>query len=110
MRYFKLPDLGEGLTEADIVEWYVKAGDEVKEDQIIVAVETAKAIVDVPSPQSGIIENVFGQPGDTLHIGEPLVEYQGENDSVSVVGNLFAQPLQKGKENKEKNFKARAHQ
>jgi pyruvate dehydrogenase E2 component (dihydrolipoamide acetyltransferase) len=100
MRYFKLPDLGEGLTEADIVEWYVKAGDEVKEDQIIVAVETAKAIVDVPSPQSGIIENVFGQPGDTLHIGEPLVEYQGENDSVSVVGNLFAQPLQKGEGNK----------
>jgi len=93
MRYFKLPDLGEGLTEADIVEWYVKPGDIVKEDQIIVAVETAKAIVEVPSPQSGIIENTFGEAGDTVHIGEPLVEYQGENDSVSVVGNLFGQSL-----------------
>lgn len=102
MRYFKLPDLGEGLTEADIVEWYVKSGDEVKEDQIIVAVETAKAIVEVPSPQSGIIENTFGEAGDTLHIGEPLVEYQGENDSVSVVGNLFAQPLQKSAQQTQK--------
>lgn len=93
MRYFKLPDLGEGLIEAEIVEWHVKAGDTVATDQIMLAVETAKAIVEIPSPQMGIIEHTFGAIGDTVHIGEPLVEYQGENDSVSVVGNLSAQPL-----------------
>jgi len=93
MRYFKLPDLGEGLIEAEIVEWHVKAGDQVATDQLMLAVETAKAIVEIPSPQMGIIEHTFGEIGDTVHIGEPLVEYQGENDSVSVVGNLSAQPL-----------------
>ena len=93
MRYFKLPDLGEGLIEADIVEWHVKAGDTVATDQLMLAVETAKAIVEIPSPQMGIIEHTFGEIGDTVHIGEPLVEYQGENDSVSVVGNLSAQSL-----------------
>jgi len=94
MRYFKLPDLGEGLIEAEIVEWHVKAGDTVVTDQIMLAVETAKAIVEIPSPQAGIIEHTFGAIGDTVHIGEPLVEYQGENDSMSVVGNLSAQPLE----------------
>lgn len=93
MRYFKLPDLGEGLIEADIVEWHVKAGDTVTTDQLMLAVETAKAIVEIPSPQMGVIEHTFGEIGDTVHIGEPLVEYQGENDSVSVVGNLSAQSL-----------------
>ena len=93
MRYFKLPDLGEGLIEAEIVEWHVKAGDIVATDQIMLAVETAKAIVEIPSPQAGIIEHTFGDIGDTVHIGEPLVEYQGENDSMSIVGNLSAQPL-----------------
>lgn len=93
MRYFKLPDLGEGLIEADIVEWHVKAGDTVATDQLMLAVETAKAIVEIPSPQMGVIEHTFGEIGDTVHIGEPLVEYQGENDSVSVVGNLSAQSL-----------------
>jgi pyruvate dehydrogenase E2 component (dihydrolipoamide acetyltransferase) len=93
MRYFKLPDLGEGLIEADIVEWHVKVGDTVATDQLMLAVETAKAIVEIPSPQPGVIEHTFGEIGDTVHIGEPLVEYQGENDSVSVVGNLSAQSL-----------------
>jgi len=88
MRYFKLPDLGEGLIEAEIVEWHVKAGDAVKTDQLMLAVETAKAIVEIPSPQTGVIEHTFGETGDTVHIGEPLVEYEGEADSVSVVGDL----------------------
>ncbi|NRA24896.1 MAG: 2-oxo acid dehydrogenase subunit E2, partial [Oleispira sp.] len=77
MRYFKLPDLGEGLIEAEIVEWHVRPGDTVAIDQLMLAVETAKAIVEIPSPQMGIIEHTFGEVGDTVHIGEPLVEYQG---------------------------------
>ena len=55
MNYFKLPDLGEGLQEAEIIEWRVSAGDEVKQDQTLASVETAKAIVDLPSPQDGKI-------------------------------------------------------
>jgi pyruvate dehydrogenase E2 component (dihydrolipoamide acetyltransferase) len=60
MKLFKLPDLGEGLQEAEIVEWRVAAGDHVVADQPLVAVETAKAIVDVPSPYSGRIATLFG--------------------------------------------------
>ena len=90
MKYFKLPDLGEGLPEAEIVEWFVKVGDTVQVDQLIVAVETAKAIVEVPSPQAGIIAALFGQEGDIIHTGEPLIEYAGEQqeDSGTVVGNI----------------------
>lgn len=89
MKYFKLPDLGEGLSEAEIVEWHVKVGDSIKEDQLMVSVETAKAIVEVPSPQSGVICALFGEAGDVVHIGEPLVEYEGEqDDSGTVVGDL----------------------
>lgn len=89
MKYFKLPDLGEGLSEAEIVEWHVKVGDEVSVDQLMVSVETAKAIVEVPSPQAGVISTLFAEPGDVVHIGEPLVEYEGQHDdSGTVVGDL----------------------
>ena len=89
MKYFKLPDLGEGLQEAEIVEWHIKVGDTVSADQTIVSVETAKAIVDVPSPQAGKIAALFGKAGDLVHIGEPLVEFAGENDdSGTVVGKM----------------------
>lgn len=88
MKYFKLPDLGEGLQEAEIVEWHISPGDTVVVDQIIVSVETAKAIVDVPSPQAGKIAALFGAEGDIIHTNEPLVEYVGEDnaDSGTVVG------------------------
>lgn len=90
MKYFKLPDLGEGLQEAEIVQWHVKAGDEVGLDQILVSVETAKAIVDIPSPQAGVIAACFGAEGDLIHIGEPLLEYAGEQqeDTGTVVGKM----------------------
>jgi len=90
MRYFKLPDLGEGLQEAEIVEWHVAAGDTVAADQLIVSVETDKAIVDVPSPCDGTIASLFGEPGDLVHIGEPLVEFEGgaDEDGGTVVGKL----------------------
>jgi pyruvate dehydrogenase E2 component (dihydrolipoamide acetyltransferase) len=89
MKTFKLPDLGEGLQEAEIVEWHVQAGDRVEVDQLLVSVETAKAIVEVPSPQAGVLARCFGKPGDPLHVGEPLVTFEGEaEDSGTVVGNL----------------------
>lgn len=93
MKHFKLPDLGEGLQEADIVEWHVRAGDDVQTDQIIVSVETAKAIVDIPSPRTGTIERLCHNAGDTVHIGEILVEFVGENeDQGTVVGKVESHP------------------
>ncbi len=91
MKIFKLPDLGEGLQEAEIVEWHVKAGDEVQADQPVVSVETAKAIVEIPSPQAGRIEKLFGQPGQIVQVGAPLIGFAGaadEGDSGTVVGEM----------------------
>lgn len=77
MSIFKLPDLGEGLQEAEIREWHVKEGDTVKVDQPLVSVETAKAVVEVPSPQAGRIVKLHGKSGDIMPVGKPLVEFEG---------------------------------
>src|ERR1041385_7095902 len=73
MPAFLLPDLGEGLTEAEIVTWHVQAGDTVTVDQPIVEVETAKAVVEVPVPFAGRVTALHGQPGDVVAVGEPLL-------------------------------------
>lgn len=94
MKTFKLPDLGEGLPDAVIREWFVKEGDVVKVDQPLCAMETAKALVDVPSPLEGKIEKLFGQVNDTIQTGEPLVGFEGEGviaskaDAGTVVGKI----------------------
>lgn len=89
MNYFKLPDLGEGLQDAEIVEWHIKPGDRVHADQLVVSVETAKALVDIPAPRDGVVAKLFGQEGDILHVGEPLLAYEGEDqDAGTVVGRL----------------------
>ena len=77
MSVFKLPDLGEGLQEAEIREWHVKEGDTVKVDQPLLSVETAKAVVEVPSPQAGKIVKLHGKNGDIMAVGKPLVEFEG---------------------------------
>jgi 2-oxoisovalerate dehydrogenase E2 component (dihydrolipoyl transacylase) len=91
MRQFMLPDLGEGLEEAEIVTWHVNEGDRVVVDQPLVSVETDKAVVEVPSPQSGRIARLFGSKGDLIKVGAPLVEFaedgQGK-DTGTVVGEL----------------------
>ncbi|NUS80119.1 MAG: 2-oxo acid dehydrogenase subunit E2 [Streptomyces sp.] len=70
---FKLPDLGEGLTEAEIVRWLVEVGDVVAVDQPVVEVETAKALVDVPCPYGGVVTARFGEEGTELPVGAPLI-------------------------------------
>ncbi len=70
---FRLPDLGEGITEAEIIEWLVAEGDLVSEHQVVVRVETDKALVEVPSPAAGRIGRIRHQPGDTIHVGDVLV-------------------------------------
>lgn len=87
MSIFKLPDLGEGLQEADIREWHVKVGDRVAIDQPLVAVETAKAVVEVPSPQAGVIARLHGAAGDTIEVGKPLVEFEGNAAAAAAPGD-----------------------
>ncbi|MBW5254058.1 E3 binding domain-containing protein, partial [Streptomyces sp. P01-B04] len=70
---FKLPDLGEGLTEAQIVRWLVEVGDVVAIDQPVVEVETAKAMVEVPCPYGGVVTARFGEEGTELPVGAPLL-------------------------------------
>ncbi len=95
MKVFNLPDLGEGLAEAEIHEWHVKEGDEVKLDQTIVSMETAKAVVDVPAPCAGKILKLYGKPGDVIATGSPLVEFVAgdalkQPDTSTVAGRLQA--------------------
>ncbi|MFQ6016956.1 MAG: dihydrolipoamide acetyltransferase family protein [Kiloniellaceae bacterium] len=92
MTTFNLPDLGEGLQEAEIVAWHVGEGDHVVADQPLVSVETDKAVVDVPSPRAGRIDRLFGQPGDIVNVGAPLVAFADtkEVDRGRIVGELEA--------------------
>ena len=92
MTIFSLPDLGEGLLDAEIHEWFVKPGDTVKRDQRLVAMETAKAVVEVPAPEAGIIKQCYGDTGATIKTGAPLIEYESctipTPQSSTVVGKL----------------------
>ena len=94
MSVFKLPDLGEGLHEAEIAEWCVAVGHRVEVDQPLVSVETDKAVVEIPSPVTGQITRLWGEPGDILRVGDPLVEFaKGEaepDDAGTVVGRMEA--------------------
>ncbi len=79
MSIFNLPDLGEGLQDAEIVEWHVKVGDEVQVDHLLLSVETDKAVVDIPSPETGEILKLFGSVGDIINVDDPLVEFLTDN-------------------------------
>ena len=72
MNIFHLPDLGEGLPDAEIVEWHVKVGDTVSKDAPLIAVENAKALIDIPSPVTGTVTPFFGTVHDILQTGAPL--------------------------------------
>ncbi len=83
MKIFNLPDLGEGLPDAEIHAWHVKEGDSIKQDQLLVSVETAKAVVDVPSPFSGKIKKLHGKVGDVIATGAPLVEFESDEEKAA---------------------------
>src|ERR1039457_7266474 len=76
LKQFKLPDVGEGLTEADIVRWLVQPGDKVTINQIIVEIETAKAVVELPSPYEGVVEDLLVPEGTTADVGTPIISVQ----------------------------------
>ena len=86
LKEFKLPDAGEGLTEADIVAWHVKPGDQVEDGQIIVEVETAKAVVELPSPWDGTVVRLLAEEGQTVEVGAPII-------AIEVAGAAGVQPI-----------------
>ena len=89
MSIFKLPDLGEGLADAIIRKWHVKAGDSVTIDDPLVTVETAKATVEVPAPQTGVVEKIYAGIGKSVNTGKELVSFVTTNStSATVVGQL----------------------
>jgi 2-oxoisovalerate dehydrogenase E2 component (dihydrolipoyl transacylase) len=87
---FNLPDLGEGLKEAELVAWHVAEGDHVVVDQPLVSVETEKAVVEIPSPRSGRIAQFLARPGENIQVGAPLLTFEEGThpDSGTVVGEL----------------------
>jgi pyruvate dehydrogenase E2 component (dihydrolipoamide acetyltransferase) len=91
IKEFKLPDLGEGLTEGEILKWLVAVGDEVKDGQPIVEVETAKAAVEVPSPFSGIVTKLYYDEGTTVDVGNPIIAV----DTDPGAGDLPADDVEK---------------
>lgn len=90
MKTFMLPDLGEGLPEAEIVTWHVKEGDKIKVDEPLLSVETAKAVVEVPSPFSGTIVKLHAAEGGIVETGKPLADFQVEGDSETSPGKAAA--------------------
>lgn len=82
---FKFPDVGEGITEGEIINWKVKEGDFVKEDQPLGEIETDKAVVEMPSPRTGKIITINKKPGETVHVGETLVTIEEKTSAKEVV-------------------------
>ena len=112
-RVFCLPDLGEGLTEAELVHWIVAVGDEVTVDQPIAEVETAKSIVEVPSPFAGIVAALHGEEGQTLAVGSPFLEVVEAGavvdvDAVAEVGATEAASVSVGAEHEAYRVEERA--
>src|SRR6266568_1813316 len=81
LRQFRLPDVGEGLTEADIVKWHVRPGDRVTVNQIIVEIETAKAVVELPSPFEGVVHGLLVAEGTTSDVGTPIISIDVSPDA-----------------------------
>ncbi|NKX54618.1 biotin/lipoyl-containing protein [Arthrobacter mobilis] len=85
---FPLPDLGEGLIEATVLEWLVAEGDRVERNHPLVEVETTKSAVELPSPQAGKVVKIHGEPGDTIKVGDPLIVFEVPDDTAGIVGTV----------------------
>ena len=81
---FKLPDIGEGVVEGEVVEWMVSVGDTVKEDDPILSVMTDKATVEIPSPTDGVVKSIVGEPGTILAVGQVCIEFETEGEGTPV--------------------------
>ena len=83
-RAFKLPDLGEGIHEGEVLSVRVAVGDKVKEGDIILEVETDKAAVEIPSPYTGVVEEILVKPGETVKVGQVMLTFSGAEKAVAV--------------------------
>ena len=92
LKEFKLPDVGEGLTEADIVAWHVKPGDQVEVNQIIVEIETAKAVVELPCPWDGTVARLLVEEGQPVDVGVPIIAVEVAGSERTVVPAPAAEP------------------
>jgi len=88
VRHFLLPDLGEGLTEAEIVAWHVAPGDEVALNQVLVDVETEKAVVELPSPYAGSVVEVLAREGETVGVGTPIIAIDTSGEGEGTADNV----------------------
>ncbi|MEU5876123.1 dihydrolipoamide acetyltransferase family protein [Spirillospora sp. NPDC047279] len=95
-KQFKLPDVGEGLTEAEIVKWHVQPGDQVEVNQTIVEIETAKAIVELPCPFEGVVAELLATEGDTVDVGVPIISVdvaaEGDEPPSSAAATPVSEP------------------
>jgi len=91
LKQFKLPDVGEGLTEADILRWLVQPGDKIDINQIIVEIETAKAVVELPSPYAGVVKDLLVPEGATADVGTPIISVQVGADGTAAAANGTAE-------------------
>ncbi|HEY9499563.1 MAG TPA: biotin/lipoyl-containing protein, partial [Terrimesophilobacter sp.] len=95
LKDFALPDLGEGLTESELVSWHVAVGDTVELNQPLAEVETAKALVELPSPFAGVIRRLYAEPGTTVLVGAPIVAFElegAEGDAADASPDAAAKP------------------
>jgi pyruvate dehydrogenase E2 component (dihydrolipoamide acetyltransferase) len=93
LKQFRLPDVGEGLTEADIVSWHVQPGDKVAINQVIVEIETAKAVVELPCPFDGVVAQLLVDEGQTVDVGTPIIAVETSGgDSGSSPGAMPDHP------------------
>lgn len=102
IKEFRLPDLGEGLTESEILSWKVAVGDTVTLNQIIAEVETAKAVVELPSPFAGVITALHEQPGTVVEVGKRIVSFEVEDDDGGSPG--AGSPAESAPEKREPNL------
>src|SRR5262252_7582950 len=89
LKQFKLPDVGEGLTEADILKWLVEPGDTISINQVIVEIETAKAVVELPSPYEGVVDKLLVAEGSTADVGTPIISVRvGEGADAAALNGV----------------------
>ncbi|MCW5573801.1 MAG: 2-oxo acid dehydrogenase subunit E2, partial [Steroidobacteraceae bacterium] len=90
---FKMPDLGEGTVSAEVMQWHVKAGDVVQEDQIIADVMTEKAAIEIPAPVSGRVVRTQGEPGEMIAVGSELIVFDTDTDTDAGSASAGAAPV-----------------
>jgi pyruvate dehydrogenase E2 component (dihydrolipoamide acetyltransferase) len=95
-REFKLPDIGEGISEVELLQWYVQEGDSVQEDQNLAEIETDKAVADLPSPYAGVVSQLHFKPGERIPVGSVLVSFaEPEQQAAETVQSRAAEPVPK---------------